>query len=93
MLSVGLLWFIRHSAYKLDHTINASIHPAVLNRGQKAIVTCRGDAESRLKDLTAKGAAALSLDVTDTPSALAETVKKAHSIYGHLDVLVNNAGK
>lgn len=66
---------------------------AVLKRGQKAIVTCRGDAESRLKDLTAKGAAALSLDVTDTPAALAKTVKKAHGIYGRLDVLVNNAGE
>jgi NAD(P)-dependent dehydrogenase (short-subunit alcohol dehydrogenase family) len=65
---------------------------AALKRGQKAIVTCRGDAESRLKDLTAKGAAALSLDVTDSPAALAKTVKEAYEIYGRLDVLVNNAG-
>lgn len=77
----------------LDRPLITSVHTAVLSRGQKAIVTCRGDAETRLKDLTAKGAAALSLDVTDTPSALAETVRKAHAIYGHLDVLVNNAGK
>lgn len=72
--------------------LGASIAIAVLDRGQKAIVTCRGDAESRLRDLTARGASALSLDVTDTPAKLAETVKKACAIYGHLDVLVNNAG-
>lgn len=56
-------------------------------------MTCRGDAEKRLAALTAKGADALSLDVTDSPSSLARTVEKAVSIYGHLDVLVNNAGR
>lgn len=85
----------RRSGFNADGSITCilRIHAAVLKRGQKAIVTCRGDAEARLKDLTAKGAAALSLDVTDTPANLAKTVEKARGIYGRLDVLVNNAGE
>ena len=66
--------------------------PAALKRGHKVIATCRGDAQARLSDLVAKGAYALSLDVTAGPGELEEFARKAIEVYGHVDVLCNNAG-
>jgi NAD(P)-dependent dehydrogenase (short-subunit alcohol dehydrogenase family) len=44
---------------------------------------------SALKDA---GAAVLELDVTSSQEQLDEIAKTAWEIYGHIDVLVNNAG-
>lgn len=44
---------------------------------------------SALKDA---GAAVLELDVTSPQEQLDEIAKTAWEIYGHIDVLVNNAG-
>lgn len=46
----------------------------------------------RLSKLKEAGAALLELDVTAAQSELNEKAKEAWSIYGHVDVLVNNAG-
>ncbi len=64
----------------------------VLDRGYRAVITAR-DA-SKIRDLTAghEGRAlALKLDVTDK-AEVAETVRYAESVFGSIDVLVNNAG-
>ncbi|RFN54482.1 hypothetical protein FIE12Z_1270 [Fusarium flagelliforme] len=62
----------------------------ILSRGDKIIATARNSA--RIEPLASQGAAVLELDVTDTQDSIDQTIAKAISIYGHIDVLVNNAG-
>ncbi|GIJ91260.1 hypothetical protein Asppvi_010225 [Aspergillus pseudoviridinutans] len=61
----------------------------ILARGDRVIATARR-AES-IEDLRSSGAAVLQLDVTSDQKTLNETIAKAIAIYGHIDVLVNNA--
>jgi NAD(P)-dependent dehydrogenase (short-subunit alcohol dehydrogenase family) len=64
----------------------------VLERGWRAAVTARD--KSRLADLVqdhGERALALELDVTDN-AGIAQAVKAAEAQFGHIDVLVNNAG-
>lgn len=64
---------------------------SILAKGDKVIATARGDV-SRLDALKKKGAATLSLDVTEPQQTIDEIVDQAIKIYGQIDVLVNNAG-
>jgi NAD(P)-dependent dehydrogenase (short-subunit alcohol dehydrogenase family) len=64
----------------------------VLNRGYRAVITAREP--SKILDLKVghEGRAlVLELDVTDK-AEVAEAVKRAESVFGSIDVLVNNAG-
>jgi NAD(P)-dependent dehydrogenase (short-subunit alcohol dehydrogenase family) len=61
----------------------------ILARGARVIATARR-AES-IEDLRRSGAAVLQLDVTSDQDKLNQTMAKAIAIYGHIDVLVNNA--
>lgn len=64
----------------------------VLDRGYRAVITARDP--SQIRDLTAghEGRVlALKLDVTDK-AEVAEAVRYAESVFGSIDVLVNNAG-
>ncbi|OTB00268.1 hypothetical protein M426DRAFT_66237 [Hypoxylon sp. CI-4A] len=61
----------------------------VLSRGDLVIATGRNI--DKLKHLEQSGAAILKLDVTDTQQSLNDTIAKAISIYGRIDVVVNNA--
>lgn len=64
----------------------------VLDRGYRAVVTARDP--STIQDLVAPyegRALALKLDVTDA-AQVDEAVKWAQSVFGSIDVLVNNAG-
>ena len=45
----------------------------------------------KLKHLAEAGAAILQLDITDSQQSIRDTIAKAISIYGKIDVLVNNA--
>jgi NAD(P)-dependent dehydrogenase (short-subunit alcohol dehydrogenase family) len=65
---------------------------AALERGDKVTATARDTAS--LDDLVAKygdSVLPLELDVTDREAAFA-AVRQAHGHFGHLDVVVNNAG-
>ncbi|OBS20356.1 hypothetical protein FPOA_06728 [Fusarium poae] len=62
----------------------------ILSRGDKIIATARNS--TRIEPLASQGAAVLELDVTDTQASIDQTIAKAISIYGRIDVLVNNAG-
>lgn len=66
---------------------------AALQRGDKVIATGRARSLAKLDDLKAQGAATLELDVTSPLDKLKEVAKEAVAIYGHIDVLVNNAGE
>ncbi len=64
----------------------------VLARGWQAVITARD--KSRVTELAQKGgdrALALDLDVTDAAQVTA-AVRAADARFGHIDVLVNNAG-
>lgn len=61
-----------------------------LGRGDQVISTARK--LETLKVLQEVGAATLQLDVPDSQGLIQETIGKAVSIYGRIDVLVNNAG-
>lgn len=61
----------------------------VLSRGDLAIATARR--LDKIKHLEEAGAATLELDVTHSQQEINDTIAKAISIHGNIDVLVNNA--
>ncbi|KAJ5116561.1 Short-chain dehydrogenase/reductase SDR [Penicillium angulare] len=68
---------------------------AILAKGDRVIATARGNEKSaieRLASLKEAGAAVMELDVAASESVIKEKVQEAWSIYGQVDVLVNNAG-
>jgi NADP-dependent 3-hydroxy acid dehydrogenase YdfG len=62
----------------------------ILLRGDKVIATARDS--TRIEALGKDGAAILQLDVTHSQGSIDQTIAHAISIYGCIDVLVNNAG-
>jgi NADP-dependent 3-hydroxy acid dehydrogenase YdfG len=62
-----------------------------ISRGDKVIATGR-KVETRLAHLKGTGTSIPDLDVTASQAELDAKVNEAISIYGHVDVLVNNAG-
>ncbi|KAK3075481.1 hypothetical protein LTR53_001189 [Teratosphaeriaceae sp. CCFEE 6253] len=63
---------------------------AILARGDRAIATARNVAS--LQPLAVLGAATLQLDVTASLDELQKKVQQAVEVYGHIDVLISNAG-
>jgi NAD(P)-dependent dehydrogenase (short-subunit alcohol dehydrogenase family) len=63
---------------------------SILARGDHVIATGRDIL--KLQNLKEEGASILQLDITSTQQAINETVAQAISIYGKVDVLLNNAG-
>jgi NADP-dependent 3-hydroxy acid dehydrogenase YdfG len=61
----------------------------ILARGDKVIATARN--VSKLSSLSAIGAHVLQLDITSDQEQLDSSMKEALAVYGHIDVLVNNA--
>lgn len=64
-------------------------------QGDQVIATGRERESSgieRLSSLKNAGAAVMELDVTASEGVIKAKVDEAWSIYGHIDVLVNNAG-
>lgn len=62
---------------------------SILARGDQVIAT--GRQLDKLKPLETAGAAILQLDITASQQSINNTISKAESIYGRIDVLVNNA--
>ena len=65
---------------------------AALKRGDKVIATARGRSFAKLADLKEQGAEIMELDVNAPLDVLHAAAKKAVDVYGHVDVVVNNAG-
>jgi NAD(P)-dependent dehydrogenase (short-subunit alcohol dehydrogenase family) len=82
------VWFITGCSTGLGRAV--ATH--VLRRGHRAVVTARNP--DAVQDLVAEHgdrALAVALDVTD-PASIATAVEQAGTVYGRIDVLVNNAG-
>lgn len=62
----------------------------VLARGDRVIAT--GRTLEKIKHYESPSCRVLQLDVTDTPENIQGVAKEAASIWGRVDVVVNNAG-
>src|SRR3989338_4150871 len=62
---------------------------SALARGEKVIATARN--LDKIKDLKELGAKTLQLDVTADQSTLNSFAEQAINVYGHVDILINNA--
>jgi NADP-dependent 3-hydroxy acid dehydrogenase YdfG len=62
----------------------------ILAHGDKVIATARNS--SRLSKLQEIGASVIDLDVTWAPEKIQAAIDAAIKIYGHVDILINNAG-
>jgi NAD(P)-dependent dehydrogenase (short-subunit alcohol dehydrogenase family) len=72
--------------------LGRALATTVLDRGDSAVVTARDVANVQdLVDAHPETALGLALDVTD-PAQVTAAVRAAHERFGHIDVLVNNAG-
>ncbi|MZG15873.1 SDR family NAD(P)-dependent oxidoreductase [Streptomyces sp. SID5914] len=82
------IWFVTGSSRGLGR----QFVEAALSRGDRVAATARNtDALSDLVDVHGDAILPLTLDVTDKAAAF-ESVRRAHSHFGRLDVVVNNAG-
>lgn len=66
---------------------------AALARGDKVIATTRAQSFDAIKDLKTLGADIFELDVTAHIDELRRISAEAVKVYGHVDVVINNAGK
>ena len=66
---------------------------AALKRGDKVIATTRRQSFEEIQDLKTFGADILQLDVTAHIDELRQIADEAVKLYGHVDVVMNNAGK
>lgn len=81
-------WFITGASRGLGHALAT----AVLNRGDRAILTARNpDSLASLVDAHPDAVLAIALDVTE-PAAITDAVAAAQDRFGSIDALVNNAG-
>jgi NADP-dependent 3-hydroxy acid dehydrogenase YdfG len=71
--------------------IGAALVDQIVARGDKVIAAGR-KAEQRLAQLKSENVAPLDLDVSDGLAKIRVQIKKAWNIFGHIDVLMNNAG-
>jgi NAD(P)-dependent dehydrogenase (short-subunit alcohol dehydrogenase family) len=88
MIGDNSVWLITGSSSGLGRALAEK----VLERGYRAVVTARK--ADTLRDLVARysdSAIAAALDVT-RPEQISAAVKAAYHRFGHIDVLVNNAG-
>jgi NAD(P)-dependent dehydrogenase (short-subunit alcohol dehydrogenase family) len=81
-----LIWFITGCSTGFGRELVR----AALNRGDKVIASARN--ATKLESLKEAGADTMPLDVTASLDDLKKSAEKAHSLYGRIDVLVNNAG-
>jgi NAD(P)-dependent dehydrogenase (short-subunit alcohol dehydrogenase family) len=84
--STDKVWFITGCSTGLAKELSL----AALQRGHKVIATARSTAT--LAELVEIGADALELDVTRPLPDLESLAQRAVSIYGRVDILINNAG-
>lgn len=71
--------------------IGAALVGHIITGGDKVIASGR-KVEQRLNHLKSDNVAFLELDITAGSAEVDAQVKKAWNIFGHIDVLMNNAG-
>jgi NADP-dependent 3-hydroxy acid dehydrogenase YdfG len=71
--------------------IGAALVTHLLSIGDKVIASGR-NVEARLSALKSDNLALLELDITASTSEIKAKIEHAWSIFGHIDILMNNAG-
>jgi len=71
--------------------IGAALVQHIVSRGDKVIASGR-QVERRLSHLKSDNFALLELDIASGSSEIKLQVQKAWDIFGHIDILMNNAG-
>jgi NADP-dependent 3-hydroxy acid dehydrogenase YdfG len=85
-MTAQLVWLITGCSSGFGHEFVTQI----LARGDLVIATSRN--VDKIRHLEQPRVSLQQLDVTDSQESLDETISKAISIHGRVDVLVNNAG-
>jgi NADP-dependent 3-hydroxy acid dehydrogenase YdfG len=70
--------------------IGAALVDEIVRRGDKVIAANRQ--VDQMADRASENVSLLELDITSGSKVIASKVKEAWQIFGHIDVLVNNAG-
>jgi NADP-dependent 3-hydroxy acid dehydrogenase YdfG len=83
----GLVWLVTGAT----SGIGAAIVDYAVSQGDKVIASGR-NVESRLGHLRSEHLALLELDICSSSQDVAKKVKAAWDIFGHIDILMNNAG-
>lgn len=84
---VPLVWLVTGATSGIGRaTINE-----IISRGDKVIASGR-NVEQRLGELKSDTVALLELDTTSSEEVLKRKVQESWNIFGHIDVLFNNAG-
>lgn len=82
-----LIWLVTGST----SGIGLALIDQIVARGDKVIASGR-KVEERLGHLKSDNLALLELDITVAAAEIEVQVKKAWKIFGHIDILMNNAG-
>lgn len=82
-----LIWLVTGST----SGIGAALVQNIVTRGDKVIASGR-KVEERLGHLKSDNIALLELDIAAEAADIEARIKKAWAVFGHIDVLVNNAG-
>jgi NAD(P)-dependent dehydrogenase (short-subunit alcohol dehydrogenase family) len=81
-----LVWLVTGAA----KGIGAALVEEIVRRGDKVIAANRQ--VNQMADRASENVQLLELDLTSGSEVIASKVKEAWQIFGHIDVLVNNAG-
>lgn len=71
--------------------IGAAIVDYALSQGDKVIASGR-NAQNRLGHLQSENSAILELDISADSTEISKQVNSAWNTFGHIDILINNAG-
>lgn len=83
----SLIWLITGAT----SGIGASLVEQVVARGDRVIASGR-KVQERLGHLNLEGLELLELDITSSAEEIKSQAAKAWNIFGHVDVVMNNAG-
>ena len=82
-----LVWLVTGST----SGIGAALVQHIVDRGDKVIASGR-NVEQKLGHVESSNLALLELDITADAAEIGQKMNKAWGIFGHIDVLMNNAG-
>lgn len=82
-----LVWLVTGTTSGIGEALVSEI----VSRGDKVIASGR-NVEMRISHLKSENVALLELDITADSKTLASKISTAWGIFGHIDVLMNNAG-